>query len=440
MKACLILSTFLALVVLVHSSAELTSSLPSTPHDDLLAPLLRQKNLVGEDENNKNGNKKKRSLSDQGIHRQLLNIKASYAHLAKQLPFHTAIYQSWPRDNLRVNLPDYIQTATSDNRPKIKSNQQNDQNTDSFSDSDNFLDQFPLMGKPIHVIQGNRLELNLINSIQTTGLSIHFHGFEMRDALEYDGVVGITQCAVSPDQSFLYNFTINESPGTYWYHTHSGSIGIDAYNAVKGPLIVHSRDVLLDVQNNSTHNMDLAKVIQDDYEGAFNDDSKDFDFGSLLSYDNERILFFSDGSLMSDAHTTLFNMGSLNPPVSKNDDGFTVGTTLYDFGTCNGKLREVVNVEPGKTYKFRLLNGGHHYAFRVVIDSIPMRVIAADSEPVKPYDVDEVILHAAERFDVEITVPSTFVGGERLWIRADTLESSIQGYQVRHYYCEITSF
>lgn len=430
-KVSLILSTFLVLVVL-NSSAELTSSSPFTPHDDLIA-LRRQKNLV-EDKNNTSAvlaPKKKRSLSDQGIHSQLLNIKSSYARLANQLPFHTAIYQSWPRDNLRVHLPDYIQTVTSENRPKTKTDQQNDQNSDSFFD--NFLDQFPLMGKPIHVIQGNRLELNLINSIQATGLSIHFHGFEMRDALEYDGVVGITQCAVSPDHSFLYNFTVNESPGTYWYHTHSGSIGIDAYNAVKGPLIVHSRDVLLDVQNNSTNNMDLAKLIQDDYEGAFNSDSKDFDFGSLLSYDNERILFFSDGSLMSDAHTTLFNMGSLNPPVSKNDDGFTVGISLYDFGTCNGKLREVVNVEPGKTYKFRLLNGGHHYAFRVVIDSIPMRVIAADSEPVKPYDVDEVILHAAERFDVEITIPSTFVGGERLWIRADTLESSIQGYQVRHY-------
>ena len=33
-------------------------------------------------------------------------------------------------------------------------------------------------------VQGDRLEVSLVNGLQTTWLSLHFHGFEMRDALE----------------------------------------------------------------------------------------------------------------------------------------------------------------------------------------------------------------------------------------------------------------
>ena len=337
-----------------------------------------------------------------GVSSHLFSIHAAYAPLASSLPDHTSIYHEWPRENLRgVTLPEYTSIATM---------------VDPMANEGN-ENPFVLMGKPIHVVEGDRLEVDLQNHLPTTGLSLHFHGFEMRGALEYDGVVGVTQCAVSPNESFLYNFTVDEVPGTYWYHTHSGPLGIDGYNAIKGPLIVHPR--------NSSHFIEINNA-----EDRLEDDGA-ADFTPLLSYGNERILFFSDGSVMSDSHSQLYKMGGLNSPVSKNEDGFTVGTKRYDFGTCNGKLREIVHVIPGEKYKLRLLNGGSHYAYRIYIDGIPMMVISADSEPVKPYKVDEVILHAAERFDVEIAIPSDFVGGERLWIRADTLESSEQGYQVR---------
>ena len=76
------------------------------------------------------------------------------------------------------------------------------------------------------------------------------------------------------------------------------------------------------------------------------------------------------------------------------------------------------------------MNGGSLYAFRISIDGIPMEIVAADSEPVKPYVVDEVILHAAERFDVVVAIPPDTPTNTSMWIRADTLESVNQGYQV----------
>ena len=90
-------------------------------------------------------------------------------------------------------------------------------------------------------------------------------------------------------------------------------------------------------------------------------------------------------------------------------------------------MREIVPVSSGKTYKFRLINGGANYGLRINIANLKMKIVAADSEPVEPVHVDEVFIHAAERFDVEVTIPDNW--DESFWIRADTLESAYQGYQ-----------
>jgi FtsP/CotA-like multicopper oxidase with cupredoxin domain len=79
-------------------------------------------------------------------------------------------------------------------------------------------------------------------------------------------------------------------------------------------------------------------------------------------------------------------------------------------------------------YKFRLLNGGTLYGFRISIDGLRLRIVSADSEPVIPYEVDDVILHSAERFDVEVDIPMDMMNRY-------TLESSLQGYQVRSFVC-----
>lgn len=92
-------------------------------------------------------------------------------------------------------------------------------------------------------------------------------------------------------------------------------------------------------------------------------------------------------------------------------------------------MREIVPVSPGKSYKFRLINGGVHHGLRINIADLKMKIVASDSEPVEPVVVDEVFLHTAERFDVEVTIPDDWAAGQSFWIRADTVESAYQGYQ-----------
>ena len=335
------------------------------------------------------------------VHRFEFNIQTRYAPLAASIPSHTAIYNEWPQPQLRKTLPHYISIAT------MISQVQN------ISDS-----SYTLMGAPIHVVEQNLLDITLINVLQNTGLSLHFHGFEMNNAVEYDGVVGLTQCAVPPSGIFRYKFKVNEKPGLYWYHTHSGNLGVESHNVIKAPLIVHPDNIesrkLVEKLNA------ITKSIQ---SGAKLDHSK------LLSYKNERILFFSDGFTKSDNMIEMYSIGGLNSPVPINDDGFVTAAMEHEFGTVNGKMREVVHVMMGQTYKFRLVNGGTHFAYRISISNLALTIVASDSHPVIPYTVDEVILHNGERFDVEVSIPTNLKAGDVFWIRADTLEGRKYGYQ-----------
>lgn len=71
-------------------------------------------------------------------------------------------------------------------------------------------------GPTIHVHQGDRVRVVLVNNLPEP-TTIHWHGLIVDP--DMDGVPGMSQTAVAPGQSFVYEFTAN-TPGTYIYHTH----------------------------------------------------------------------------------------------------------------------------------------------------------------------------------------------------------------------------
>ena len=73
-----------------------------------------------------------------------------------------------------------------------------------------------------------------------------------------------------------------------------------------------------------------------------------------------------------------------------NDDNFIVSAVECECTTVNGKLREIIYVMKGQTYKLRLFNGRSHFAFLINIDNFPMAIVAADSDQVEATKVDEV--------------------------------------------------
>jgi FtsP/CotA-like multicopper oxidase with cupredoxin domain len=75
------------------------------------------------------------------------------------------------------------------------------------------------------------------NGLEGEGLSIHWHGLEMRGSNVMDGAVGFTQCPISPGHEFTYDFTVgDEEHGTFWWHSHFQAQRGDG---LYGGLVVH---------------------------------------------------------------------------------------------------------------------------------------------------------------------------------------------------------
>jgi FtsP/CotA-like multicopper oxidase with cupredoxin domain len=58
--------------------------------------------------------------------------------------------------------------------------------------------------------------------------SLHWHGIVQNATGNgfgpfYDGVPGISQCAIQPGGSFTYRFKLDKEVGTFWYHSHYGN-------------------------------------------------------------------------------------------------------------------------------------------------------------------------------------------------------------------------
>ncbi|KAF9442790.1 multicopper oxidase [Macrolepiota fuliginosa MF-IS2] len=78
-------------------------------------------------------------------------------------------------------------------------------------------------GPVIMAKKGDRFKLNVVNKLadprQLRGTTIHWHGMLQKGTNFMDGVDGVTQCPIAPNDSFLYSFNADEA-GTYWYHSH----------------------------------------------------------------------------------------------------------------------------------------------------------------------------------------------------------------------------
>src|ERR1700733_12428337 len=51
------------------------------------------------------------------------------------------------------------------------------------------------------------------------GTSVHWHGIRQNQTMHMDGVNGITQCPIAPNDSFTYSWNATQY-GTSWYHSH----------------------------------------------------------------------------------------------------------------------------------------------------------------------------------------------------------------------------
>ena len=88
------------------------------------------------------------------------------------------------------------------------------------SDGDRYTVNDTSPGPVIRAVEGQLVQVTLVNDNVSDGVTLHWHGIDVPNAM--DGVAGVTQDAVEAGESHVYRY-LADQPGTYWYHSHQVS-------------------------------------------------------------------------------------------------------------------------------------------------------------------------------------------------------------------------
>jgi FtsP/CotA-like multicopper oxidase with cupredoxin domain len=92
-------------------------------------------------------------------------------------------------------------------------------------------------GPTIEVVEGDRVRIFVTNRLPEH-TSVHWHGQRLPNGM--DGVTGLTQAAIAPGKTYVYEF-VAQRPGTFMYHPHADEMTQMAMGMM-GFWITHPKD------------------------------------------------------------------------------------------------------------------------------------------------------------------------------------------------------
>lgn len=238
-------------------------------------------------------------------------------------------------------------------------------------------------GPLIRLTEGQNVRLNVTNNLDVD-TSVHWHGLLV--PFHMDGVPGISFPGIKAGETFSYEFPIRQS-GTYWYHSHSG---LQEQSGHYGPLIIEPKS-----GEPVTADRDYILLISD-----FTTLDPHFIMSRLRTGEhhfNRQMNTWTDDYKMSGAERRMWAEMRMMPT-----DIMDIGAPTYTF-LANGRgptegLEYLF--KRGERVRLRIINGSAQSFFNVRIPGLPMTVIAADGQNVRPVEVDEFQIGTAETYDI----------------------------------------
>jgi FtsP/CotA-like multicopper oxidase with cupredoxin domain len=92
-------------------------------------------------------------------------------------------------------------------------------------------------GPTIEAVEGDQVRIFVTNKLPEH-TTVHWHGMPVPNGM--DGVGGLTQPAIQPGKTFVYEFVLKRS-GTFMYHPHADEM-VQMAMGMMGSFIVHPRD------------------------------------------------------------------------------------------------------------------------------------------------------------------------------------------------------
>ena len=277
--------------------------------------------------------------------------------------------------------------------------------------------RFP--GPTLVVYKNQLLVIEVVNMLLTEVTTIHWHGLNQFNTPWMDGAGTVSQCPIEPGTSFTYIFNVS-CAGTFWYHSHSGA---QRSEGLFGGLVVKDDSEQQEYPIKFIDNPELNTLTLLDWQRE--------ESTNLFWKDLSKLRYFPQANTCPDDVPT--ERSDFSVPT-RGVDLSGIGTFDWWSGLINGLGRQetvplrnsrlsVFTVEPGSTYRFRLIGVQSVFAYRLSIDSHKLTVIATDSFLTQPVETDYIIIHSGERYDFLVTANQA---GENFWIRAETLEADLR--------------
>lgn len=201
---------------------------------------------------------------------------------------------------------------------------------------------------------GGTIALTLDNQMDEK-TNLHFHGMTVTPLDSGDSIFR----EVGPHQQGLYRFKLppDHSPGAYWYHSHfHGGAQRQVESGIAGPILV---DGILDP------------------------------FPELKGI-KERVLV-----LRNFQKTTTGKLAS------------AIVTSAPSIRTVNGQADPVIDIQPGETQLWHLLNISANQYFRIRINGQDVQILSRDGNTVnKQVMTDELLIGPSARFSVLVVGPA----------------------------------
>lgn len=220
-----------------------------------------------------------------------------------------------------------------------------------------------ISGPVIKLRQGRPATIRFTNLLPEP-TSVHWHGLRIENSM--DGVSGLTQPAVLPGESFVYEFTPPDT-GTYWYHAHNNSWSQVA-RGLYGGLIVEPAS------------------------------------GPALPEDQDHILVIDDWRLNANGQLDKSSLGA--------QMDWSHGGRLGNWLTVNGKSAPKIMLQSGAANLLRLVNASNSRVLELDPSKFGGKIVAFDGQsvPEEPIELHyrPLLLGPAQRVDLLVYPQNPF--------------------------------
>jgi CopA family copper-resistance protein len=252
---------------------------------------------------------------------------------------------------------------------------------------------------PVIRMQEGREALIRVHNRLPESSSIHWHGILLPFTM--DGVPGISFPGIPSGETFTYRYPVRQS-GTYWYHSHSGlqeqlghygQLVVDPVEPDPVGYDVEYPVVLSDWTFEDPHRV-LWKLKT--MEGYYN-----FQRPTLANLDDQM-----EATGMSLGEVLGKRLAWDRMRMDPTDIADITGAT-YTY-LMNGRAAHenpTFVARPGQRVRLRMVNASTMTFYDVRIPGLPMTVVQADGQNIKPVETDELRIAVAETYDVVVTLP-----------------------------------